>query len=64
MEDKVLRGAKQIGKFCGVTNLTVYRWIKNTDIPVAWLEGRYTTETELLRRWIAVNAMRRLDEEN
>ncbi len=50
---------KEVAKYLGVHFITVYRLIKETDIPVLKLRGQWRFKKDILDTWLAKNMKRK-----
>ena len=49
----VIRGTRSIGRYCGVTPVTVLRWINLHGFPVCKRpDGSYMTTEKLINDWV------------
>jgi len=53
--------AEEVSKYLGVHTITVYRLIKETDIPAFKLKGQWRFRKELLDEWIVKKMKKRQD---
>jgi excisionase family DNA binding protein len=53
--------ADEVAKYLGVHTITVYRLIKDTDIPAFKLKGQWRFKKDLLDEWIMKNMRERKD---
>lgn len=50
---------KEVAKYLGIHFITVYRLIKETDIPTLKLRGQWRFKKDILDTWLAKNMKRR-----
>jgi excisionase family DNA binding protein len=53
--------ASEVAKFLGVHQITVYRLVKETDIPAFKLKGQWRFKKDLLDEWIVKSMKDRKD---
>lgn len=50
---------KEVAKYLGIHFITVYRLIKETDIPALKLRGQWRFKKDILDTWLAKNMKKR-----
>jgi excisionase family DNA binding protein len=53
--------AAEVAKFLGVHQITVYRLVKETDMPAFKLKGQWRFKKDLLDEWIVKSMKERKD---
>lgn len=54
-----MMSAQEAAKYLGVHAVTIYRLIKETDIPVLKLKGQWRFKKDLLDDWVANSIKKR-----
>ena len=52
MDKKQIMTIKEVAKYLGVHPITVYRLVKDTDIPVFKLQGQWRFKKDMLDEWL------------